>query len=129
MVSNGLRGGSDEQPPQPSSALTPGSLSPPADSHGHPGPHHEDTTSGAESCRHARPARRCPAAAPAHRRYGNHSYHQTRRAECSHQPAGGQQADQPELGARAAGVQERHGGKSPPLPPISPWTIIIITFL
>lgn len=88
-----------------------------ADSDGHAGPHHEDSTSGAESCRHASPARLCAATTPAHCRYGNHSHHQTRLAERPHQPAGGQQADQSELGARAAGIQECHGGKILRFPP------------
>lgn len=81
-----------------------GLTSPSTDADSDAGPHHKDA--GAESC-----PRHRPAAAPAHRRYGNHSYHQTRLTERPHQPPGGRQADQSELGAHAAGVQERHGGK------------------
>lgn len=99
--------------------------SPPTDPDSHAGPHHEDSTSGAESCRHRCPARLCPATTPGHCRYGYHSYHQTRLAERPHQPAGGQQADQSELGARATGIQERHGGKTLQYPQLS----IIIAFL
>lgn len=96
----------------PPSALSHGWNSPSTDPDSHAGPHREDATSGAESCRHAHPARLCPATTPSHCRYGNHSYHQTRLAERPHQPAGGQQAEQSELRARATGIQERHGGKT-----------------
>lgn len=82
------------------------------DTDSHAGPHHKDSTSGAESCCHTHPARFCLVAAPAYSRNGNHIYHQTRLTERPHQPAGGQQADQSELRARATGLQERYGGKS-----------------
>lgn len=101
-----------------------------ADPDSHSGPHHQDSTSGAQSRRHAHPARLGPAAAPTHRHHGHHNHHQTRFAERPHQPAGGQQADQSERGACATGFQERHGGKmsvlfrrlSPTTPPPSPTT-------
>lgn len=82
------------------------------DADSHSGPHHEDSTSGAESCCHTCPARFCPIATPTHSGNGNHIYHQTRITERPHQPAGGQQAVKPEHGASATGIQERYGGKS-----------------
>lgn len=94
------------------SALSRGLNPPSADPDSHASPHHEDSTSGAESCHHTRPARLRLATTPRYYRYGNHSYHQTWLSEHPHQPAGGQQANQSELGACAAGIQERHGGKT-----------------
>lgn len=82
------------------------------DADSHAGPHHKDSTSGAESCCHTCPARFCPVTTPAYSRNGNHIYHQTRITDRPHQPAGGQQADKSELRARATGLQERYGGKS-----------------
>lgn len=95
----------------------------PADADGHAGPHHKGPTSGAESWRHSCPARFCPVATPAHRRNGNHVNRQTRVTERPHQPAGGQQADQSELRARATGLQERHGGECCPSSPVFLWSV------
>lgn len=82
------------------------------DTDSHAGPHHKDSTSGVESCCHTCPTCFCPVTTPTYSGNGNHIYHQTRITERPHQPAGGQQADKPELGARATGIQERYGGKS-----------------
>lgn len=86
-------------------------ISPETDADCHASSHHQDSTSGAESCHHACPAWQHPVAAPDRSRYGNHNYCQTRLAECPHQPAGGQQADQSEPGTYTSGLQERCGGK------------------